>query len=296
MLAEADFDVLILDSRMPRLDGIDVLRVLRAGQRGVRNPALPVIACTANAGAEERRRFLAEGANGFLPKPIDEAALHAAIADVIAARMARPSSPQNDVSGPDSTPRTSTGGIMIATTAMRLAFINEGPRMVTTLRTALAEGDAHTAARAAHGLKGSAAYFGAHRLQALAHQAEQAADAGQLNAAADTFNAIAREMDALLHELRTHVTPQDARPPMPESAGLATADPAALQVQLALVDALLARQSLDAESALATLRTQLPDGEAHAVAAQVAAHLTQFDFAAAKSAMNTLRHALETPP
>jgi excisionase family DNA binding protein len=61
-------DVLVLDLRMPRLDGFEVCRRLRLGPstRGIRILAI-------SAGVEEgiRERILAEGADDFLEKPFD---------------------------------------------------------------------------------------------------------------------------------------------------------------------------------------------------------------------------------
>jgi len=44
---------------------------------------------TANVGVEERERFISAGAEGFLGKPIDEAALHAEISRMIALLLER---------------------------------------------------------------------------------------------------------------------------------------------------------------------------------------------------------------
>jgi CheY-like chemotaxis protein len=89
LLAAHDYDLVIMDGRMPRLDGLATLQRLRAGQHGVRDANLPVIALTANASAEDRQRFLVAGASGFLPKPINESDLHAEIARHIDALLAQ---------------------------------------------------------------------------------------------------------------------------------------------------------------------------------------------------------------
>ncbi|NYE59455.1 signal transduction histidine kinase/CheY-like chemotaxis protein [Duganella sp. 1224] len=88
-LAARDYDLVIMDDRMPRMDGHAALQRLRAGLDGVRNAAVPVIALTANAAPEDRQRFLAAGADGFLPKPIDENALHAEIARQVEVLLAQ---------------------------------------------------------------------------------------------------------------------------------------------------------------------------------------------------------------
>jgi PAS domain S-box-containing protein len=282
-LTQADYDLLILDSRMPRLDGIEVLRILRAGQRGVRNAALPVIACTANAGADERERFLGAGANDFLPKPIDESALHIAIGQVIG----QPSAPATAAMLP-------TGNAMAATAAMRMAFISEGPRLVSALRSALAQGDIAGCARAAHGLKGSAGYFGARQLQECARAAEQHADAGELTAVAEFVEPISNAMEALIATLRpAQATTLSAEPTLVPHASF---DNHAWLDQLATLQALLERHSLDAQPLLDDLLAQLPAGPLRTAVHAMAEQVAQFDFAAARTALAALRATLESSP
>ncbi|WP_303638026.1 response regulator [Stenotrophomonas tuberculopleuritidis] len=72
-----DFDLIVTDINMPRMDGHALARRLRA--EGV---SLPVIGATANATAEERERCLASGMQGYLSKPIDIARLRQALSAV----------------------------------------------------------------------------------------------------------------------------------------------------------------------------------------------------------------------
>ena len=63
-------DCLILDLRMPGLDGFDVLaRLARVGRR------VPVIVLTSFPSPEVRRQALREGATAFLEKPVDRSTL-----------------------------------------------------------------------------------------------------------------------------------------------------------------------------------------------------------------------------
>lgn len=289
-MAQADYDVLVLDSRMPRLDGIDVLRFLRAGERQVRNARMPVIACTANAGADERERFLSAGAQDFLPKPIDETALHAALARVIAMLD------NTDALPPPRAPllAASVPSPIAATAAMRLAFVSEGPRMVSALQAAAAAADAKTCARAAHGIKGSAGYFGATELQELARQAEQDADAGKLDAMPTLVGAIANAMDHLVTQWQALTAHTDVAVVAPIAT--MAADRAQLLAPLVQLEALLERQSLDAQNLADRLPDQLPEGPACDAARSLAQHLAQFDFAGARTALAALRTALESTP
>lgn len=74
-LARARFDLVLMDMRMPGLDGLEATRRLRAmGER------TPIVALTANAFAEDRRACLDAGMDDHLSKPLEPDALRAALA------------------------------------------------------------------------------------------------------------------------------------------------------------------------------------------------------------------------
>jgi CheY-like chemotaxis protein len=74
-LEQAPYDVVLMDMRMPGMDGLTAARTLR--QRG---DCTPIIALTANAFEDDRRACLESGMDDFLSKPLDPKALHAALA------------------------------------------------------------------------------------------------------------------------------------------------------------------------------------------------------------------------
>ncbi len=65
---EADPDLVLMDIRMPVLDGFAVLGRLR---RDHRFDSLPVLALTAYAMKGDKQRILAAGFNGYATKPVD---------------------------------------------------------------------------------------------------------------------------------------------------------------------------------------------------------------------------------
>jgi PAS domain S-box-containing protein len=87
--ANAAFDLVLMDVHMPKLDGLEAARgmrrmVLEAGSSGRVLP--PIVAVTANAFPEDRRRCLEAGLDDYLAKPFDRAELEA----LIARHMQRP--------------------------------------------------------------------------------------------------------------------------------------------------------------------------------------------------------------
>jgi two-component system sensor histidine kinase/response regulator len=70
------FDVVFMDLQMPEMDGFTATRQIRAQPR---LQGLPIIAMTAHALVEERKRCLDAGMNDHVSKPIDPDALFAAL-------------------------------------------------------------------------------------------------------------------------------------------------------------------------------------------------------------------------
>jgi PAS domain S-box-containing protein len=74
------FDLILMDVRMPELDGLQAARRIRAAEAGSAAKPTPIVALTANAFAEDREACLAAGMDSFLTKPLDRERLSAALA------------------------------------------------------------------------------------------------------------------------------------------------------------------------------------------------------------------------
>ena len=68
------YDLILMDQRMPIMDGTEALHFIREQERGL-NRRTPVICLTADAIIGARERYLAEGFTDYLTKPIDSIAL-----------------------------------------------------------------------------------------------------------------------------------------------------------------------------------------------------------------------------
>ncbi|MCL1931618.1 MAG: ATP-binding protein, partial [Treponema sp.] len=77
--AASRYDLIFMDHMMPEMDGIETVRVIRNDLPGNYGRMVPIIALTANALAGNERMFLANGFNGFIPKPIDVVLLDTAL-------------------------------------------------------------------------------------------------------------------------------------------------------------------------------------------------------------------------
>jgi len=80
LAAERDFDLLLLDLHMPRLDGADVLRRLRSEPQ---TRLLKIVVLTADAMRGTDEAVLLAGADAYLSKPFDVDALRSMVVHLL---------------------------------------------------------------------------------------------------------------------------------------------------------------------------------------------------------------------
>jgi two-component system, sensor histidine kinase and response regulator len=84
---QSTFDLVMMDCQMPVMDGIAATRAIRNRERRENLPAVPIVAVTANAYAEDRDRCVAAGMNDHLCKPFTEEQLSAILGKWIRTRQ-----------------------------------------------------------------------------------------------------------------------------------------------------------------------------------------------------------------
>ena len=79
--APAQFDLVLMDIQMPKLDGYSATRQIRTLDGAIAN--IPIIAMTANAFEEDKQKAFAAGMNAHIAKPIEVDSLLSTIAKVL---------------------------------------------------------------------------------------------------------------------------------------------------------------------------------------------------------------------
>jgi CheY-like chemotaxis protein len=82
MIDDGGFDVILMDLRMPGMDGLTAIRQIRA--RGDAKALLPVIVVTADTAQDIRSHCLSQGADDVILKPVAMKSLFDAIGRTLA--------------------------------------------------------------------------------------------------------------------------------------------------------------------------------------------------------------------
>ena len=200
-VARTRYDLVLMDCQMPNVDGYAATRHIReAAVNGGRT--LPIIAVTANAMPEDRRRCIDARMTDFVAKPYRPDTLAEAIERCLGSRGASTASREQAVTpalrvvtdgsnlpafDAEAFQRTLPGGAdphsPLPRRVMTL-FVRDTERLLRQLDKALAESDVATARRVVHSLKSSGAVVGAKQFADVAKRMEGFARDGDLGSMA----------------------------------------------------------------------------------------------------------------
>ena len=262
MLAEntTHYDAVLMDLQMPVMDGFEATHAIRA--MGL--DRLPIIAMTANALDEDRRRALAAGMNDYLAKPIDVDELvdmlvritgRPAAAPIEGARSALAAGLAVPAYIPGVDLKTTLprfGGNFASFAALFKRFESSQGGAVADIRALLDAGDRTGAGQAAHRLRGVAANLGATDVAGQALELEQALRSDDEAALALRLARLDAALSIVLEAARDLPAPE-ATP----AAAAAPEDSAILQRELAQLLDLLHNNNMKAIAQFETLRPAL---------------------------------------
>jgi PAS domain S-box-containing protein len=167
-----EFDIILMDISMPVMDGRAATRMIRADGGASANTA--IFALTANAMIEEQEEFLKDGMDGILTKPLSRKALRGVLN-----KTRRPADDDNAILINHSHSAETREALGEETfVKLRSRFISEVDEFLAWLGTDETHDFLEVASRS-HKVAGSAAVFGADRLQETLKAIETSAKRGE---------------------------------------------------------------------------------------------------------------------
>jgi len=225
-LRRRPYDLVLMDVRMPEMDGIEATRAVRAGGAGVHNRRIPIIAMTANAMASDREDCLAAGMDDYLAKPVRtkdllrlidrwRAKLYpAGSAGATAHESPAPTEDASENEVQDEAMESAAsqppgdlfeqsvllaklqGDLDVAKVVVRV-FLQTVPRQLEAMTNAARSHDSQTIQFQAHSMKGAAATVGGGGLARLASAVEQACKADDWQAIDTTLKQLLAQFDRM---------------------------------------------------------------------------------------------------
>jgi PAS domain S-box-containing protein len=166
------FDVILMDIHMPEMDGCETTLAIRNDPQNP-NQKVSIIALTAAAMSDEKRRAFEAGMNGFLTKPIAPKMLQEHILRSIRElRPEEPSEPDTRSAVPSSQPDLSylmelSNGDLPFVESIIDAFLSETPATLKSLKLLVHQKNWDQVYKIAHKLKPNFAMLGMTRLQEM---------------------------------------------------------------------------------------------------------------------------------
>ena len=206
---EKPYDVIFMDIQMPDMDGIETTQHLRA-QFGRQLP--PIVAMTAYSMKEDRERFLSQGMDDYVPKPIRAQTLIQKVKELIEANQERRSGAilqkkQQEIAQEVQTPVVDADVVkqLLALGGMELVasifedFVKETSELMQEALVAFEAGDIATVKSNLHTIKGSAGTIGVLRVAEIARIGE-----GKLRI--NDQSTLAQDLPQLNDEFKTFLT------------------------------------------------------------------------------------------
>jgi CheY-like chemotaxis protein/HPt (histidine-containing phosphotransfer) domain-containing protein len=212
-IERVSYDLVLMDCRMPEMDGYEATRQIRAREGPARH--IKILAMTAQAHSDDERMCLDAGMDDYISKPLNIEGLAAVLDRVLGAQTktayeaAQAPHPRTEADRPEGAQGSALDAVTMASLHAQDGLLDglietvmkEVPQQLQRISASLARADGENAAIAAHSLKSIAAIFGARRMQNSAANVERAADAGAIENARSEFEQLRTECERVLHEL-----------------------------------------------------------------------------------------------
>ena len=200
------YDVVLMDLRMPRMDGLEAARQVRMD---VSIPQPRIVAMTADVTNEKREACFAVGMDGFLGKPLDRDALGRTLAEI--ARAAGPPPPP-DAAAPFPLLFDAADGNPALFASLLAQARTDLTDSGAEIKTALRSENLSAVARGAHTIKSVAGLLADKTLRDHCVATQSAADAGDLVGAVRAFLPMYAALQEAIAALDAALVPTPAPP------------------------------------------------------------------------------------
>jgi diguanylate cyclase (GGDEF)-like protein len=224
--AAKSYDLILMDCHMPEMDGFTATRAIRSIEQEQGLERTPVVALTADVQKGIQEQCFAAGMDDYLSKPFSQGLLEKSLRKWLLAEDDAATKQLPAKADPTS---IKGSGLLDSVQIMQLRelgesvgrdvlgkaigyFLEQTPKDVGGLRTALEAGDSETLMRSAHSLKSGSANLGASRFSALCKELEHSARDKQLQASAALVDEIEKLLPLVLDALAKLIQSTPAEP------------------------------------------------------------------------------------
>lgn len=229
ILDKDEFDLIILDQRMPEMDGIELLHLIRKLENA--NALAPVLCATADFGPEVSRMLLNEGFQDYLAKPVRRFYLERMLRKYMPPELAvnivvdeeAGDTPVDNVREAETPEEVrdpldvdfkrgldNIGGLMEAYASVVNAYYSEGLTKLEKIPALLAEGNIRDYVTEVHALKSSSAAIGADAMSALFKELEFAGKASNMEFIESHSPHVLETFESLLGVVKDYLISQNA--------------------------------------------------------------------------------------